>query len=258
MKILFIGDTVGKPGRRAVTRFLPDLKKKIAADFVILNAENLAGGVATTEKTLREMENAGVDFFTGGNHSFHDLDVFAGNRQNFIRPANFRDGAPGKGFEICEIAGEKLAILNFLGNIFIKNPTTPVFDEMEKCLQKCAGVENILVDFHAEATSEKAAFFWKFSRQISAFIGTHTHAPTADAAIFDGAFFQTDIGMTGPQKSIIGLEISSGIENFTNPIGKKKFKVATGPAVFRAVALEISGGKTRHFEHFTFFENDEK
>ncbi len=257
VKILFIGDTFGRSGRRAVARFLPNLRTETNADFVILNAENLAGGNATNEKTLREMEAAGVDFFTGGNHSFSHLEIFESGRTNLIRPANMRSGTPGVGFSIVTLAQQKLAIINLLGNVFLKIPTTHVFDAMEDILRDLPPVDGIFVDFHAEATSEKSAFFWNFCGRVSAIIGTHTHVPTADARLSHGTFFQTDIGMTGPRDSVIGLEIESGIQNFLSPVGKKKIIPSLEKSVFRAIFLEISEGKTHAFQNFEFFENDE-
>jgi len=256
VKILFIGDTFGRSGRRTVARFLPNLKKETNADFVILNAENLAGGTATNEKTLAEMEAAGVDFFTGGNHSFSHLEIFENGRKNLIRPANMRSGAPGVGFSVVEVSGKKLGIINLLGNVFLKTPTTHLFDAMETLLREMEPVDGIFVDLHAETTSEKSAFFWRFCGRTAAIIGTHTHVPTADARIHKGTFFQTDIGMTGPLNSVIGLEIESGVENFLSPVGKKKIKPETGRGVFRAVFLEISEGKAQAFENFEFFEEE--
>lgn len=256
MKILFIGDTFGKSGRRTVARFLPKLKQETGADFVILNSENLAGGTSTTERTLQEMEAVGVDFFTGGNHSFAHLEIFENGRKNIVRPANMRLGTPGVGYSVVEIAGKKLGIVNLLGNVFLKTPTTHLFDTMESILQEIGFVDGIFIDLHAEATSEKSAFFWRFCGRVSAIVGTHTHIPTADARICNDTFFQTDIGMTGPLDSIIGLEIESGVENFLSPVGKKKMKPETGLGVFRAVLLEISEGKTQAFENFEFFEKE--
>lgn len=258
MKILFIGDTFSKAGRRVVNNELKNIRKKYKPDFVIMNAENLAGGVATTENTLLEMENAGVNFFTGGNHSFHNLEIYKTKRKNIIRPANMKHGAPGKGYDIFEKNGEQIGIVNMLGEVFMKTPVTCPFEKMEEILKewKNEKLDGIFVDFHAETTSEKAAFFHKFRGRISAMIGTHTHIPTADAKIWDNeTFFQTDIGMTGPEESIIGLEVESGIENFLSPIGKKKYKAANGPAVLRAVLLDISHGKTHNYKSIILFEN---
>ncbi len=257
MKILFIGDTVGRAGRRIISTVLPNLKKKHEPLFVIQNAENLAGGMSTTEKTLKEMESYGVDFFTGGNHSFQNAKLYDHNRHNIIRPVNLEDGAPGIGSRIIKRKGEKLGIVNLLGRVFMKIPALCPFRTMEKILHQWEheDLEGIFVDFHAETTSEKAAFFHHFRKKITALIGTHTHIPTADGKIWKGGtYFQTDIGMTGPVESIIGLKLESGIENFLSPTGRKKFEPALGPSVFRGVLLDISKGKTQNFKEIEIFE----
>lgn len=259
MKILFIGDTFSKGGRRMVTEKLPQIREEHAPDIVILNAENLAGGVATTEQTLQEMENAGVDFFTGGNHSFHQKEVFETERRNMIRPSNMKKGAPGKGYEIIEKNGERIGVINLLGQVFMKLPILCPFEETERILEewKDETLDGIFVDFHAETTSEKAAYFHHFKDRVTAVIGTHTHVPTADAKIWpNGSFFQTDVGMTGPVESIIGLEIESGIQNFLSPVGKKTFKAATGPCVLRAAFLDISHKKTHNYKEIILFEDE--
>lgn len=255
MKIFFIGDIFGRAGRRAVASFLPKVKKEHQPDLVIANAENLAGGVSTTTKTLAEMRAAGVDFFTGGNHSFHDLKYFSEDPvQDFLRPANIPEGAPGEGYRIVN----GLGIINLLGRIFIKNPTTCPFIALERILEewKDEELKGIFVDLHAEATSEKAALFHAFAGRVSAMVGTHTHVPTADDQIHEGTYFLTDVGMTGPVDSIIGLEVKTGVENFRSPIGKKKLKEERGSAVFRGVLLDISDGKVHNAEKITFFESE--
>jgi metallophosphoesterase (TIGR00282 family) len=225
MKLLFIGDTFGKAGRRATSFFLPQIKKEYAPDLVVMNAENLSGGVATNEKSILEMEESGVDFFTGGNHSFQDLKIYDSQRSNIIRPANLEDDAPGVGHRIREINGKKYGFINLLGRVFIKLPVLCPFRCTENILNKWSSEEldGIVIDFHAETTSEKAAFFHHFRNRVSAIIGTHTHVPTADAKIWDGGtFFLTDIGMTGPVESIIGLQVESGVMNFSFSDRQKK------------------------------------
>lgn len=259
MKLLFIGDTFGKAGRRVVSSFLPNIKKQHEIDLVVMNAENLAGGMATNERSLLEMESAGVDFFTGGNHSFHDLTVYS-KRKNIIRPANMEEGAPGIGAQIVERNGKKYGFVNLLGKVFMKLPVTCPFRCMETILEGWLSedLDGIIVDFHAETTSEKAAFFHHFRKRTTAVIGTHTHVPTSDARIWpDRSFFMTDIGMTGPIESIIGIKLSSGIENFLSPIGKKKMEPEKGLAVFRGLLLDISQRKTHHYDTLEFFEETE-
>lgn len=259
MKLLFIGDTVGKPGRKAVTIFLPKILKEYSPDVVIQNAENISGGLGTNLKSLEEMEKIGVDYFTGGNDSFREPKVFSGGKENLLRPENLESGAESSGHKIISIKGKKLLLINLLGRVFMKIPVRCPFRIMEEILEKYKDedLEGIFVDFHAEATSEKSSFFYRFQHDISAMIGTHTHVPTANAHIWgSGAFYLTDVGMTGVHKSVIGFDPEKCIGNFYSPYGKKKLEVAKGPTVFRAVLLDIFQKKTQNFITFEYFEDD--
>ncbi len=260
LKLLFIGDTFGRAGRRAVTRFLPRLKQEHDFDLVILNAENLANGKLPTEKTMIEMEQAGVDLFTGGNHSFQDEKIYETSRQNLIRPANLEDDAPGIGYKIIEKNDFRIGVINLIGRVFMSLPAKCPFRFTEKVLQEWQDekLDVIFVDLHAETTSEKAAYFHAFRGKVTAIVGTHTHVPTSDATIWpEGTFTQSDVGMTGPVESVIGLERESGIANFLNPIGKKKFIPSLERAVFRGLSLDISAKKTDTFTTFEFYEENE-
>src|SRR3989344_2312956 len=215
MKILFFGDIMGKPGRQAVAKILPMLKREYAPDFVIANVENLAHGKGVTLATMRNLAEAGVDFFTSGNHIYDKpeyKEVFAEFGDRLVRPANFAPAFIGDGYKIVEIKGEPVLIANLLGEVFMEKqvdqvPLTSPFYKINEILGKVGSAAKIkILDFHADATSEKRAMgFWVDGR-MSAVVGTHTHVPTADAQILpQGTGYVTDLGMTGAAHSVIGV-----------------------------------------------------
>ena len=242
MRILFIGDVVGRTGRGAVARALPELRKTHAVDLVVANAENSAAGIGATPSTLQELRRHGVDLFTLGNHTWRKkelLDAMDGFAC-VARPANFPEGVPGRGAVTATLAdGRKAAVLNLLGRVYM-DPADCPFAAADRLLPELRAVTPvILVDFHAEATSEKAALGWHLDGRCSAVIGTHTHVQTADEWILPGGTaFLSDAGMTGPADSIIGMKRGPIIEKFVRGI-PGKFEVAEGPAVFSAVLLEV-------------------
>lgn len=222
MRLLFIGDIVARPGRQAVKEFLPEIIKTEDVDFVIANAENLAHGRGATEGTIIEMQNAGVDFFTGGDHLFWHKD-FEIEGMPVIRPANLPDSTPGKGFEILNVDGIKLAVINIMGQSFINEPTDNPFYEIDDILNnpEVRSADIRVVDFHGETTSDKLAFGFYVDGRVDVVCGTHTHIPTADERILPkGTLYITDIGMTGNIDSVLGVKKEIIIDRMA--FGKKQ------------------------------------
>ena len=242
MKVLFIGDIVGKIGRQAVKNLLPNLVNRYKIDAVIANGENAAGGFGITEKTAEDLFNCGVHIITTGNHVWDKKEavqyIFKENR--ILRPLNYPPGVPGYGSIIYTLPNkEKIAVMNVSGRVFMNNLDCPFRsgrDEAEK-LKKSANV--VLIDFHAEATSEKIAFGYYMDGIVSAVIGTHTHVQTADEKILPGGTaYITDAGMTGPQDSVIGIEKEQIVERFLSHM-PRKYDVAGGKGILSGVVIEI-------------------
>lgn len=241
MKILFLGDIVGKTGRQAVEKILPDLKKEHQPDVVIANAENLAHGDGINLKTLEQMEKAGIDYFTSGNHAFKkakDLEIW--EKANLIRPLNMPDHpqVPGKGALEMKVAGEKVWLVNLQGLIFMSEYLPSPFDKMEGFL-KAHPQETIIVDFHQEATSEIQAFGQHFDGRLAVVLGTHTHVQTADERVLeDGTGYITDVGMCGSLNSVIGVKKEEVIRHFQTGL---KFKLEPGdfPAIVNGVVIKL-------------------
>lgn len=246
MKILFIGDIVGRPGREAVKAILPELKKEQEIDLVIANAENLAHGRGFTVDTIEEMQKAGVDFFTSGNHVWDNKGSVAKlNDKSFplLRPANFPDSAFGRGYQVVETTMmKKVLVINLMGRVFMKHYLDCPFQAIDKILQETAHeqIQAIFVDFHAEATSEKTALANYIDGKVSAFVGTHTHVPTADCRLLpNGTAFVNDVGMTGPIDSIIGMKQEAVIQNFLTQMPTSFEIQESGPKTFNSVLIEI-------------------
>ena len=218
MKLLFIGDVVGRPGRRALQVLLPSLRRELAADVVVANGENLAGGSGLTRETAAETFASGVDALTGGNHLFDKKDSLSYIREEtrVARPANYPPGTPGTTLVEIDAPGGKLAVGSLLGRIFMRpldDPFRAALDLVKDATDR--GARYLLVDFHAEATSEKIGMGWFLDGKASAVIGTHTHVPTADARVLPGGTaYVTDAGMTGPFDSVIGMEKEPVLAHF--------------------------------------------
>jgi len=244
MKILFIGDVVGKLGRATTGKVLPNLKKDDRINLVIANGENLAHGRGLTEKTVREMQGFGVDYFTSGDHAFR-ISRFAEEIGGLpvIRPANWPEGTPGKGYEVLDLGKEgKILLINLLGTTHINGPTENPFYTIDKILeeQRHRKYRAILVDFHAEVTSESRAFGFYVDGRVTAVFGTHSHVPTADAQVLPkGTAYVTDAGMVGARDSVLGVEPEIIIGRFTKMPSLKFEWVEEGPAIFNAVLLEL-------------------
>jgi metallophosphoesterase (TIGR00282 family) len=243
MKVLFIGDIVGKPGRKALRQGLPALVNKFKLDFVIANVENAAGGFGITKSVGEEILSLGVHVMTSGNHIWDKKEAvsYIPKENCLLRPANYPDGVVGSGNIVLNTSsGEKIAVLNLSGRVFM-NPLDCPFKTAERELPALKEQTNvIIVDFHAEATSEKSAFGLFLDGQVSAVIGTHTHVQTADEKILPGGTaFITDVGMTGPADSIIGVKKEQIIEKFLTQM-PKRFEIAKHDPVLSCVLLEIN------------------
>jgi metallophosphoesterase (TIGR00282 family) len=249
VKLLFIGDIVGQPGRRAVRDLLPKLREKHGLDVVVANGENSAGGSGITVKTAQEIFAAGVDVITSGDHLWDQKEVMEllASERRFVRPSNYPPGTPGQGSTLFQAEGRPpLGILNLQGRTFIMppldNPFPCALAEVER-LRRATKV--ILVDFHAEATSEKLALARMLDGKVSAVIGTHTHVQTADEQIFPGGTaFLCDAGFTGPHESVIGRQIEPIIQRFLTGM-PQKFEVAENRVLLQGAVVEIDEGTGR-------------
>jgi 2',3'-cyclic-nucleotide 2'-phosphodiesterase len=242
VKILFIGDIVGQPGRRAVKMLLPRLREQYGLDFVIANGENSAGGNGTTVRTAEEIFAAGVDVITSGDHLWDQKEVMEllARERRFVRPLNYPPGTPGQGSAVIEIHnGLSIAVLNAQGRTFmppLENPFLVVPPEIERLRQH---TKIIFVDFHAEATSEKIAFARMLDGKVSAVVGTHTHVQTADEQIFpNGTAYLSDAGFTGPHESVLGREIEPVVRRFVTNM-PQRFEVASGRVMLHGAVVEI-------------------
>jgi metallophosphoesterase (TIGR00282 family) len=248
VKILFIGDIVGEPGRKAVKALVPKLREEHALDFVIANGENSAGGSGITPKTAEEIFSAGVDVITSGDHLWDQKEVMAllADEKRFLRPLNYPSGVPGRGCGVFESKRGAVGVMNFQGRTFmqppVENPFLLAMEEVKKLRER---TKIIFVDFHAEATSEKIAFARMLDGQVSAVAGTHTHVQTADEQIFPGGTaYLSDAGFTGPHESVLGREIEPVIRRFLTSM-PQRFEVAKGRVLLQGVWFELdeSSGK---------------
>lgn len=248
MRILFIGDIVGKSGRRVLKETLQNIIDEERIDFVIANVENLSGGFGVTLNKFEEILSYGVNAATSGNHIWDNKEyekVFEKYEDKVIRPLNYPPGVPGKGSSIFEVNGTKILLINIQGRTFMEPIDCP-FRVVEDEIKKYNDIIIKIVDFHAEATSEKRAMLHFLSGKISALIGTHTHVQTADEEILDsGTAYITDVGMTGSFDSVIGIEKNAAISHFLTKL-PYRFKVAIEDLRFNSVVLEINkkNGKT--------------
>lgn len=242
MRILFIGDVVGRPGRKAVGEILPSLYEKYRPDLVIANGENAAGGNGITEEVAAELFSEGIDFLTMGNHVWDQKDVFnfIDYEERIIRPANYPPGTPGRGFTVIKArSGTRVGVINLSGRTFMPALDCPfrAFDGIIDSIKKETRI--VIVDLHAEATSEKMAFGWYVDGRVSAVLGTHTHVQTADERILPkGTAYITDAGMTGSRDSVLGVKIEPVITKFLTqrPV---RFEVAGGSVMLNGVYLEL-------------------
>ncbi len=253
MKILFIGDTVGKAGRAIVRQYLESLQQEYQADLTILNCENAAAGFGITPKIADEFFDCGIDVLTSGNHIWDKKEImpYLDKNPRLLRPANYPGDNPGTGVAVLKTkSGEEAAVLNLQGRVFMP-PTDDPFRVADKELAKLPKhIKVVFVDMHGEATSEKVAMGWYLDGRVSAVIGTHTHVPTADETILpNGTAFLTDVGMAGPFHSVIGVVKEDVIRRFLTSI-PSKFESASQDARLNGAFLEIDSqtGKARHIE----------
>jgi metallophosphoesterase (TIGR00282 family) len=212
-----VGDLVGGTGRRTLLRCLPELRERYDPAFVVVNGENAAGGLGITPKIAEQLLAVGVDAITLGNHAYHRREIipYLDVQPRLLRPLNYVHSQPGHGIGVIESpAGSRLGVLNVSGNLFLR-AAHPAFSEVDRALRELGDVDHILVDIHAEATSEKVAMGWYLDGRVTAVVGTHTHVPTADARVLpEGTAYITDVGMTGARGGVIGVERGQAIEGF--------------------------------------------
>lgn len=241
MKVLAVGDIVGEAGVRKLKGILPDLKKSDEIDFVVTNGENAAGGMGLLERNFKDLLEAGTDVVTMGNHTWGKKDIFKFiDHSQLLRPANYPKGVVGKGLGIYECKGKKIAVMNLMGRVDLNILTENPFIMAKEMIDELQGkVDMIFIDFHAEATAEKIAMGRFLDGKITALWGTHTHVQTADEQILpNGTAYITDLGMTGPKDSVIGMDISASLKRFETTL-PEKYKLAEGECIFNSVEFEI-------------------
>lgn len=246
LKILFLADIVGRTGRQAAAKFIAEQKAQLAPDLIIANGENLAHGKGVSTSTLQEMREAGVDYFTSGNHIWDKNEVFDlidNPDSHLIRPANYPVETPGRGYVVITIKDKKILLINLLGRVFVKEDAECPFKTADKILAqfKNEKIDAIVVDFHAEATSEKRALGFYLDGQVSAVIGTHTHVPTCDQQILEkGTAYVSDAGMIGARDSVLGIEKENIIKTFLTQIPLPHQLPEHGVCVVNSLLLEIN------------------
>ncbi len=242
-KILFIGDVVGGLGKRTLLELLPKLRERLEPDFVIANGENVAGGNGITQKLAEQMFYGGVDVITLGNHTYRQREVYAylDHEKRILRPANFLRSQPGHGTCVVSRAGVRLGVVSLSGNLFM-DAGRPAFAEADVAVNDLRGrTDQILVDMHAEATSEKIGMGWYLDGRVTAVVGTHTHVPTADARILPGGTaYITDVGMTGPRGGVIGVKRELALEAMITKM-PVRFEVSTEDPWLDAVLITTAG-----------------
>jgi hypothetical protein len=248
MRLLFLGDLVGRVGRNAVVERLPALVAEHRLDFVVVNGENAAGGFGITEDILQSVLDSGADVVTTGNHVFDQREalVFAERQERFLRPVNYPAGTPGRGAGLFTARnGARILVVNAMGRVFMDSLDDP-FTAIDRELAACPLGEQadaILIDFHAEASSEKQAMAHFVDGRATLVVGTHTHVPTSDYRILSGGTaFQTDVGMCGDYNSVIGMDKDEPLRRFIRKIPSERFVPANGPATIAGLAIEVDDG----------------
>ena len=224
VKLLFVGDVVGGIGRRALAAVLPRLRDEHQPDFVVVNGENAAGGVGITAKTAQEILALGVDAITLGNHAYRHRDVYEylDREPRIVRPANFPKGSPGRGHTVVESNGMRLGVINLSGQLYLEAVRSPFSEGDALVAELRDSADAILVDMHAEATSEKVAIGWHLDGRVMAVVGTHTHVPTADARVLPGGTaYISDVGMTGPRGGVIGVKREQAIRSMATQLSER-------------------------------------
>ncbi len=244
MRIVFVADVVGKPGLRALAEKLPELRRRHDSDLAIVNGENSAGGVGINERSAAAIFAAGADVITLGNHAYRQRDCYEmlDRDERIVRPANYPKANPGRGATVVEGGGRRVGVLNLSGALQLTVARSPFHAaDAELAELERRGAEVIVVDFHAEVTSEKVAMGWYLDGRVAAVLGTHTHVPTADARVLPGGTaFVSDAGMTGSRQSVLGVRIEDAMEGFTRQM-PTRFRTAEDDVWINAAALEIDG-----------------
>jgi metallophosphoesterase (TIGR00282 family) len=258
VKIAFIGDIVGRPGRDMIAKHLPKIKEEYAIDFVIANYENASHGFGLTSKNASELFSYGIDVMTGGNHSWDKKDILPlFYTLEILRPHNYPHELPGTGCKVYEVAGEKLAVLNLMGHY-----SMPYTDNAFRCAKNMVeelhaeGISNIFIDFHAEATSEKRAMLMLLEGRVSGIIGTHTHVSTDDFQISKGTAYLTDIGLSGCRDNVIGMDKKVPLQQFLTGM-KGHFDIPKScKKILQIVVMEISEGKCSEAFKLKYFDDN--
>jgi len=254
LRVAMLGDIIGRPGRRHTLRWIADLRSREELDFVVVNGENAAGGIGLTPDVSLEIFDAGVDVITTGNHVWRNREMagFLQTEKRVLRPANYPQGVPGNGWTIVTKGALRLAVLNLQGRVFMQPIDCPFICADRAIEQIGSNADAIVVDFHAEATSEKQALGLYLDGRVSAVVGTHTHVQTSDERVLaNGTGFITDLGMCGPVNSVIGMDPDTVIPKFITAM-PSKFEVGKGPVIVCGVIVEIdtSTGKTKYVQRF--------
>lgn len=247
MRIAFIGDIVGRPGRKIIKQYLEDIKKEYKIDIIIANAENASHGFGLTVKNCQELLNSGIDVITGGNHSFDKKSemITLLETRPVLRPDNYPKAVPGTGIKIIDVGNEKLAIINLMGQFSMPTVENPfnwalnIIEELEK-----QNIKNIFVDFHAEATSEKRIIFMMLKGKVSGVCGTHTHVGTDDLQVVNGTAYLTDIGLTGCRDNVIGMDSKIPIEKATTGLGGHFSIPNSCKSILQLMVMQIKDGET--------------
>ncbi len=254
MKIFFIGDVFGEPGRLALQKRLPDLRRELNLDFVIANVENAAHGRGVTPKIISELETAGVNAFTAGNHLWDNKEIipFLERSKLLVRPANYNPSAPGQGSQVFDVySGVRICVVSVEGQRLMGNAVDSPFRAVDREIERWTGKADLfVVDVHAETTSEKRAMGWYLDGRVAAVVGTHTHVQTADEEILPkGTAYITDLGMTGPYDSVIGLDKNAALTRFVKQM-PASFTVASGDVRICGVFLDLdeSGRRARKIQ----------
>jgi hypothetical protein len=258
MRVLLIGDVVGRPGRRIVHERLPDLIGQYDIDFTVANGENAAGGNGLTHEVADQLWDDGIDVLTSGNHIFDKREVldFIDDSEQVLRPLNYPAGVPGHGVTVRTArGGQRVAVLNVSGRSFMPSQYDDPFQAVDDALARLEPVDALLVDMHAETTSEKMALGWYLDGRVSVVVGTHTHVQTADERILPrGTGFLTDLGMTGPYNSVLGVRTELVLEKLRRQM-PVRFETANGPAQLCGLVVTIEGGRTTELERLFIRES---
>lgn len=258
MRILFIGDLIGKPGRAALHAAMPELREIARPDFVVANGENSAGGRGITERTANDIFAAGVDVITTGNHVFRHREAYPylDRERRVLRPANYMTSSPGRGWGVFDCGDARVGVVNLAGMVDMTVARSP-FTEADAILERIGDqADAIIVDFHAEITSEKVAMGWHLDGRVSGVFGTHTHVPTADARVLPGGTgLICDVGMSGPRDSILGARVDQVLDSFRTQM-PTRLEVAEGDVTICAVVVDVAGdGRATSIEQIIHHTN---